>query len=276
MIRIPNRRHLRAIVRRFLARRGWLVRQRSGGESRDVWKVGPLCVKRWQPAIPAAIVRAKCHLSRRHTDFARRWYLPWLHWSIGWWIEGRPANFEECNALACRHPWVHDLNPSNVVATVHGLKIVDYEVVHWPPDAFEPGRVRRVAGHIWQSIRIARLSGGGESRDIWKLGPLCLKRWSPRVTPIEVRERCRISRSLPVCNSTWYIPWLHWTIARWVHGEPASHGLCNSVLASYYALADLHPANVVATKNGPVIFDFSIKNGTQKLAAVSAAANHPA
>jgi hypothetical protein len=64
MIRLPNRRYLRAIVRRFLARRGWLVRQPSGGESRDVWRVGPLCVKRWQRAISPVTVRTRCRVSR--------------------------------------------------------------------------------------------------------------------------------------------------------------------------------------------------------------------
>ena len=258
MIRLPNRRYLRAIVRRFLARRGWLVRQRSGGESRDVWKVSPLCVKRWQPAIPAATVRAKCRLSRRHPDFARRWYVPWLHWSIGPWIEGRQADFEECNSLTCRHPWARDLNPSNVVATPRGLKIIDYEVVDWPPDAFPPSAVRRLARRIWDFVRIARLPGGGESRDIWKLGPLCIKRWSPRVSPAEVRCRCRVSRDVPVCNRMWYVPWLHWTLARWFVGEPATHEACNALLALFPVLADLHPGNVFATQAGPVVVDFAL------------------
>ncbi len=256
MIRIPNRRHLRAVVRRFLARRGWLVRQPPGGESRDVWKVGPLCVKRWQRAIPAAIVRAKCRLSRRNPDFACRWYLPWLHWSIGPWIEGRQADFEQCNALACRHPWARDLNPSNVIATEQGLKIFDYEVVDWPLGAFEPDVARRVADRFWQFVRIARLPGGGESRDIWKLGPLCIKRWSPRVSPAEVRERCRVSRAIPVCNSMWFVPWLHWTLARWVHGQPATHEACNSLLAAHRVLVDLHPGNVLSTEECSVVIDF--------------------
>ena len=263
MIRLPNRRHLRAIVRRFLARRGWLVRQRSGGESRDVWKVGPLGLKRWQLAIPAATVRAKCRLSRRHSDFARRWYVPWLHWSIGPWIEGRQADFNQCNALTCRYRWARDLNPSNVVATERGLKIIDYEIVEWPPDAFEPGPIRRAARRIWQFIRIARLPGGGESRDIWKLGPICIKRWSPRVPPSEVRKRCRISRAVPVCNSMWYVPWFHWTVARWVHGEPATHEACNSLLALHATLGDLHPENVLSTRTGMVICDFALRSRTR-------------
>jgi hypothetical protein len=258
MIRLPNRRYLRAIVRRFLARRGWLVRQRSGGESRDVWKVSPLCVKRWQPAIPAATVRAKCRLSRRHPDFARRWYVPWLHWSIGPWIEGRQADFEECNSLTCRHPWARDLNPSNVVATPRGLKIIDYEVVDWPPDAFPPSAVRRLARRIWDLVRIARLPGGGESRDIWKLGPLCIKRWSPRVKPAEVRCRSQVSRDVPVCNRMLYVPWVHWTLARWCHGKAATHEACNALLALFPVLADLHPGNVFATQAGPVVVDFAL------------------
>jgi hypothetical protein len=258
MIRLPNRRHLRAVVRRFLARRGWIVRQPSGGESRDVWKVGPLCVKRWQPAIPIATVRAKCRLSRQNPDFARRWYVPWLHCSIGPWIEGRQADFEECNALACRYPWARDLNPSNVVATLRGLRIIDYEVTDWPPDSFEPNPSRRAVRNVWEFIRIARLPGGGESRDIWKLGPLCIKRWSPRVSPTEVRLRCRISRQIPVCNSMRYVPWLHWTVARWLSGQPVTHDVCNVVLAALPALADLHPGNILVTCQGPVVIDFTL------------------
>ncbi|RIK74067.1 MAG: hypothetical protein DCC67_17050 [Planctomycetota bacterium] len=248
---MPNRRHLRAIVRRFMARRGWLVRQLSGGESRDVWKVGPLCVKRWQPAIPPAAVRAKCRLSRRHPDFASRWYLPWLHWSIGLWIEGRQAGFEECNALACRYPWARDFNPSNVVATPRGLKVIDFEVSELPPVTAQP----RVFGRTREFLRIARVPGGGESRDIWKFGPLVVKRWSQRVPPTEVRERCRVSRAIPVCNPMWYVPRLHWTVARWVVGEPASHETCNQILARFPELRDLHPGNVVAGRRGAVVVD---------------------
>ncbi len=259
MIRIPNHRHLRAIVRRFLARRGWLVRQPSGGESRDVWKVGPLCMKRWQPAIVPETVRAKCRLSRRHPDFARRWYVPWLHWSIGPWIEGRQADFEECNVLACRHPWAHDLNPSNVVATERGLKIIDYEVIEWPPGASETGAVHRSADRIWQHVRIAWLPGGGESRDIWKLGPICIKRWSRHISAADIRDRCHVSRVLNACNSMWYIGLLHCTIARWRCGQPARHEFCNSVLATYPILCDLHPGNVLATESGLMVIDFRLK-----------------
>jgi hypothetical protein len=165
-------------------------------------------VKRWQPAISPTTVRAKCRLSRSHPDFVQRWYLPWLHWSIGAWIDGRQADFKEFNALACRHPWARDLNPSNVVATSRGLQIIDYELVDRFTDSFHPTAARR----IWEFIRIARLPGGGESRDIWKLGPLCVKRLSPHAPPTEVRARCLISREVPDGNRTWYVPWLHWTV----------------------------------------------------------------
>lgn len=75
-------------------------------------------------------------------------------------------------------PRGRDLNPSNVVVTKRGLKTIDYEVIDWPPDAFLPSaayrpvrRCVRIARRVWQFIRVARLPGGGESRDIWKLGP---------------------------------------------------------------------------------------------------------
>lgn len=119
---------------------------------------------------------------------------------------------------------------------------------HWC--AFIPG--------IWELIRIARLPGGGESRDIWKLGPVCIKRWSPRVSPADVRERCQVSRAVTVCNSMWYVPWLHWTVARWIVGEPASYESCNSILKHNAGLADLHPANVFLTANGPIVLDFAL------------------
>jgi hypothetical protein len=152
-----------------------------------------------------------------------------LHWSIGPWIEGRQADIDQCNALACRYPWARDLNPSNVVATEQGWKIIDYEVVDWPREAFRPSPLAR----IWKFVHITRLTGGGESRDVWKLGPLCIKRWSPRTPPAEVRLRCRVSRDVPVCNSMWYVPRLHWTVARWVVGEPATHEACNRLLARF-------------------------------------------
>jgi hypothetical protein len=146
------------------------------------------------------------------------------------------------------------------LVTPLGLKIIDYEVVDWPPDAFEPGPVCRATRGVWQFIRIARLPGGGESRDIWKVGPLCLKRWSPRVPPAEVRRRYRVSRDTPVCNSMWYVPWFHWTIARWCHGKPATHEACNALLALFPILADLHPGNVFATPCGPVVIDFTLNS----------------
>ena len=54
-----------------------------------------------------------------------------------------------------------DLNSSIVVATSRGLKIIDYEVIDWPPDEIETGPFRRTASRVWQFIRIARLPGGG-------------------------------------------------------------------------------------------------------------------
>jgi hypothetical protein len=105
---------------------------------------------------------------------------------------------------------------------------------------------------------VCRLSGGGESLDIWKIGPLCIKRWIPRVSPAEVRQRCLISREIPVCNRLVYVPWFHWTVSLWRYGQPATHEVCNALLALYPVLGDLHPANVVLTKRGPVVIDFTL------------------
>jgi hypothetical protein len=113
--------------------------------------------------------------------------------------------------------------------------------------------------HAWEFFRIARHPGGGESRDIWKLGPLCIKRWSPRISPSEVRERCLVSRAVPVCNSMRYVPWLHWTLARWVVGEPATHEACNRLLARFPGLRDLHPGKVVVGRRGVVVVDFGVR-----------------
>jgi hypothetical protein len=43
----------------------------------------------------------------------------------------------------------------------------------------------------------------------------------------------------------WYVPWLPWTVARWVAGEPDTHAACNRLLAKFPVLRDLHPGNVV-------------------------------
>jgi hypothetical protein len=103
--------------------------------------------------------------------------------------------------------------------------------------------------------RIARrklLGSGGESHDVWKVGPLCVKRWSPRVSPAQVRLRCRASREIPVCNRMWYVPWLHWTVARWVVGVAATHQACNRLLARFPSLRDLHSGNVISGWRGVV------------------------
>jgi hypothetical protein len=99
------------------------------------------------------------------------------------------------------------------------------------------GYVRRV----WDFVRIARLPGGNESRNIWKLGPLCVKRWSPRVLPTEVRQRRRISRNISASNTMPYIRWRHWTLANYAFGIPASHECCNRLLRSFSQLTDFHP-----------------------------------
>jgi hypothetical protein len=118
------------------------------------------------------------------------------------------------------------------------------------------GFVRR----FWDFVRIVRLPGFGESRDIWKLGPLCVKRWSRRISPTEVRERCRISRMVSICNSMCYVPWFHWTVARWVVGSPADHDTCNRALILAPTLADIHPGNALATDQGLVVIDFAIRS----------------
>jgi hypothetical protein len=99
---------------------------------------------------------------------------------------------------------------------------------------------------------------GRESRDVWKVGPLCIKRWSPRVSPADVRRRCRVSREILICNRLLYVPWFHWTVSFWRHGQPATHEACNALLAEHPILADLHPGNVVVTKRGSFVIDFTL------------------
>jgi hypothetical protein len=53
----------------------------------------------------------------------------------------------------------------------------------------------------------------------------------------------------------WYVPWLHWTVARWIVGEPATHEACNRLLARFPVLRDLHPGNVVVGRRGAVVVD---------------------
>ncbi len=107
-------------------------------------------------------------------------------------------------------------------------------------------------------VSFVRLPGGGESRDIWRLGPICVKRWSPLISPAEVRLRCRVSREVLVCNRMWYVPWPHWTLARWIVGEPATHEACNRLLARFPGLRDLHPGNVMVGRRGGVAVDFGV------------------
>jgi hypothetical protein len=104
-----------------------------------------------------------------------------------------------------------------------------------------------------------RYAIGGESRDIWKIGPLCVKRWSPRITPADVRRRCRVSREIPICNRLVYVPWLHWTISRFRYGQPAAHETCNALLARFSTLSDLHPGNVIVMQHGAIVIDFSLR-----------------
>jgi hypothetical protein len=89
--------------------------------------------------------------------------------------------------------------------------------------------------------------------------PICIKRWSPRVSPAEVRLRCRVSLEVPVCNRMWYVPWLHWTVACGVVGEPATHEACNRLLARFPRLRDLHPGNILQGSRGVVVLDFALR-----------------
>ena len=72
--------------------------------------------------------------------------------------------------------------------------------------------------------------------------------------------RCRVARAVPVCNRMWYVPWFHWTAARWIVGEPATHEVCNRLLARFPGLRDLHPWNVVVGRRG-VVVDFWGEDG---------------
>lgn len=100
----------------------------DGGESRDIWRVGRWCVKRWLRSITPADVRARCRASRAHADFASTWYVPWLHWTVRPWIPGHYAPHEFCERLQRRHRWAIDVhNNSNVIQTAAGdVRIIDF------------------------------------------------------------------------------------------------------------------------------------------------------
>jgi hypothetical protein len=116
-----------------------------------------------------------------------------------------------------------------------------------------------VACRVRELNRIARLPGGGESRDNWRLGPVCVKRWSRRSLPVDVRLRCHVSRDVTVCNRIRYVPWLDWTVARWVVGEPATREVRNRLLARFPGLRDLNPGNVLAGRRGATVVDFGVR-----------------
>ncbi|RIK81899.1 MAG: hypothetical protein DCC68_07540 [Planctomycetota bacterium] len=113
---------------------------------------------------------------------------------------------------------------------------------------------------VWDYVRIARLAGGGESREIWKLGPICIKRWSRRIASADIRERCRTSRKVLACNSMWYFSPLHLTVAYWVFGTPATHEVCNNLLIEHRSIGDLHPGNVYVEFGRTRILDFAIRS----------------
>ena len=95
----------------------------------------------------------------------------------------------------------------------------------------EAGALVNAAAQRW----FGRSAVGGESRDIWTLGPFCIKRWSPRIPPAEVRHRCRVSRAVPVCNPMWYVRWLHWSVARRVGAAITIQ--CNHSCPSRYSIS---------------------------------------
>ncbi len=231
-------------VKHLLFRRGWIERH-VGGESRDVWKIGPFCVKRWQESVRANEIRVRCRLAREFEDFVASWYLPWLHWSVGLWVRGRRADHQTCQKLAWKYPWTKDIAPQNVVGR-DGARIVDFQLM----DAI---------GLVRKSKWFKRHPGGGESLGIWRIGPVCVKRWRTKIEPVDVWRRCQVSRQIAVCNSMWYVPWLHWTISRWRFGPQATHAECNRLLAENPGIGDLHPGNVVLKGVGVWVVNFGVR-----------------
>jgi len=90
---------------------------------------------------------------------------------------------------------------------------------------------------------------------IWRIGPLCIKRWRFE-SPLTVRYLCRQSREIAVCNRMVYVPWLHWTLSRWRVGRFATTAECNEIARMRLPITDLKRTNVVVTARGPVVIDW--------------------
>ena len=88
-----------------------------------------------------------------------------------------------------------DDNVSTLAATTAYRIRAWQQVPYCERNSFGFGAIRHACGN-W----LVRRFGGGESRDIWKIGSLCIKRWSPRVSSAEARRRCQISRQIPATH----------------------------------------------------------------------------
>lgn len=99
---------------------------------------------------------------------------------------------------------------------------------------------------------------------VWRIGPLCIKRWRPRISPAAVKKLCRLSRETFVCNRLIYIPWLHWTISRWRVGRFATTAECNAIARQRFPIGDLKRTNVIVTAKGPVVIDFCEAAGCRR------------
>jgi len=66
-------------------------------------------------------------------------------------------------------------------------RVIDLRVGDWvrlggtvnrPLEGIQTGHLMSISSRLFVLVRIARLIGGGESRDIWMLGTFCVKRCS--------------------------------------------------------------------------------------------------
>ena len=103
------------------------------------WMRRPALSAQW---LDFVFIRARCRFSRHRPHLARRRYPPSA-------LDGPPSGrgaarrFPECHALACRTAGPAT-STRRTSSPARGLKIIDNEIVVWPPHTFRPSVVRRI------------------------------------------------------------------------------------------------------------------------------------